>query len=168
MANFEVFGPFPVPTTRATAGRLITPDDVRDFWAEITPASLADACGCYVFTLGTGRPVVPFYVGKSTREFKKEIFTPHKRLRYHEALATSRRRKPFMYLLRYPGRPSNKAKSAIAKLEKFLISTAAAANPDLVNVKGTRTPKWSIKGVLRARAGKPSAAAASFKGIMGL
>jgi len=168
MVNFEVFGPFPVPVTKAVGGRHITQDNVREFWDAVTPHTLAESVGCYVFTLGSGRRFTPYYVGKSTRPFKREIFTPHKKLRYHEALVSTQRRKPSMFFLRPSKGSGKKVGGAIGKLEKFLISAAVAENPNLVNVRGTKAPKWAINGVLRSRGGKPSTAAYAFRSCMGL
>ena len=56
----------------------------------------------------------------------------------------------------------------IGSLEDFLIQTGLAANPELLNVKGTKAEEWGIAGLLRARQGKPSHAARAFKQLMKL
>ncbi len=57
---------------------------------------------------------------------------------------------------------------AISDLETFLIDVAVAKNPDLLNVKGTRRAEWSITGVVRAKKGKPSESATTFKAALGI
>ena len=58
--------------------------------------------------------------------------------------------------------------SQISDLEKFLIDVAVAKNPDRLNVKGTRRAEWSITGVVRAKKGKPSESATTFKAALGI
>ena len=43
-----------------------------------------------------------------------------------------------------------------------------AANPELLNIKGTKEAEWGIAGVLRSGQGKPSKAASEFKKLMKL
>jgi hypothetical protein len=47
----------------------------------------------------------------------------------------------------------------IRELENFLIQTAVAINPDLLNVQGTKATQWSIHGVVRSAKGAPSQSA---------
>ncbi len=63
------------------------------------------------------------------------------------------------------GRPAEKQ---IGLIETFLIQAGIAANPDLLNVKGTRQADWSISGLIRTERGRPSLAAAAFKSAMRL
>lgn len=56
--------------------------------------------------------------------------------------------------------------SHIRELEDFLIQAGLAANPDLLNIKGTKTEEWGIAGVLRGGKGKRSNEAKQFRQIM--
>lgn len=56
----------------------------------------------------------------------------------------------------------------IAEIEDFLIQAGVAKNPNLQNVKGTQTPQWSIKGVIRNGSGKRSKAENEFVKMFGI
>ncbi len=168
MIDFEVQDPIAVPLTRAAAGRLITKEDIKAFWALPAAAAVAGGVGCYVFAIRAGRGYTPYYVGKATKTFKQEVFTPHKLNRYHETLVNVKKGTPVLFFVKHPIQKGKNNARVIKAVEDFLIATAAATNPELVNVKGTKPPKWTIKGVLRSKAGKPSKSARSFKSCMGL
>jgi hypothetical protein len=62
-----------------------------------------------------------------------------------------------MYFVVHPRQKGKTNSKQIGQIEDFLIQAGAAKNPDIQNVKGTARPAWSIKGVVRGTAGKPSA-----------
>jgi len=67
-----------------------------------------------------------------------------------------------------PVKKGNPNATHIGDLEKFLIQTGLAANPELLNIKGTKAAEWGISGVLRGGKGKQSEAARDFKKFMKL
>lgn len=161
---FTVAGPFVIPTTSGKGGRTISDEDLKRFWAE--KDAPAKKTGCYVFGLRAGKGMRPWYVGKATKNFKQEAFADHKLTRYQRALAMTGKGTPIMFFLVATAKKGAPNGRHIGQLEKFLISVAQAANPQLLNVKGTKEPDWSIPGVLRGRTGKPSSSARVFKSLM--
>jgi len=157
-------GPFPVPCYRGKAARTITPEGVQEFWRG-HPA-LATATGCYVFGIRAGGGFTPGYVGKATKSFRQEVFAPHKLAKYQQFLADYIKGTPVLFFLLSPTKKGKPNTKHIANLEQFLIQEGVAANPQLLNVKGTQAEQWGIKGLLRSGQGKPSAAAREFKKIM--
>lgn len=164
--NFEVNGPFEVPTYKGLAARLIRSDEGRSFFSRY-PA-LAKASGCYVFGMRAGRGITPFYVGKACRTFEQECFAPDKINRYNECLVDYARGGPVLFLVALPVRRGRRNEQAIGELEDFLIQVAVARNQDLLNVKGTSAPEWGILGVLRSGSGRRSANADTFAKMLRL
>jgi len=164
--QFSVRGPLLVPYYQGKAGRTITDDNVREFWEHHEEAGKER--GCYVFGIRAGRGLTPGYVGKATKSFRQEIFTHHKLTRYQQFLADYAKGSPVMFFLTAPRRKGPLNKSHVAELEKFLIQVALAANPDLLNIQGTRAEEWGIKGVLRGGRGNASKSAQAFKKMMNL
>jgi hypothetical protein len=164
--SFVVHGPFQIPTYDGKAARLIRADEGRTFF-ERSPA-LARRAGCYIFGMRASRGITPFYVGKATRTFEQECFAAEKINRYNEALVDYNRGTPVLFLVAVPARRGRRNDKAIGELEDFLIQHAVTANPDLLNVKGTRGPAWGIAGLVRSTGGRPSGEAASFARMMKL
>ena len=163
---FEVFGPRAIPTYRGRAGRTITDDDVRSFWR--ANADVARMRGCYVFAMRTGSGMKPAYVGKATRAFRREVFQYHKLTRYQQELADCRVGTPILFFVVLPSRRGAPPTRHVTDLERFLIESATAVNPDLLNVRSVPEPAWAIAGVLRRASGKPSAAARSLQALLRL
>jgi hypothetical protein len=154
--QFIVHGPFRVPFTRASAAKFIKTSDGRSFW-DWYP-DLAKERGCYVFAMAN-RGLTPGYVGRATKSFRQEVFTPDKLHKYGQFLADYRRGRPVMFLVVAPRKAGKPNSSHIEELEDFLIQVALTANSALLNVRGTKQEQWSIAGVLRSGKGKPSKAA---------
>jgi hypothetical protein len=57
MAKSTVEGPFDVPAEKLKAGRIISPQNARDFWNQ--HPSLAAKRGCYVFAFRAAKGVNP-------------------------------------------------------------------------------------------------------------
>lgn len=164
MAKFQVQGPFPIPVHQGVNGRVIRKSEADEFFKQ--HRSLEAQKGCYIFGIRAGRGVTPLYVGKATKTFKQECFASGKLQRYGEALVSYRRGTPVLYLVVAPGgRP---ATAQIAALENFLIGAAAAKNPAVLNVKGTKKPAWSVDGVIPGGRGRPTDSARSLKSCLGL
>lgn len=73
-----------------------------------------------------------------------------------------------LFFLVAPKRKGALNRSHVSEMERFLIQVALAANPDLLNIQGTRAEEWGIKGVIRGGKGKSSQAAQVFKKMMNL
>ena len=161
---FDVYGPFDVPYYQGAAGRTITDDNVGEFWESY--GDFAKNKGCYVFGIKAGRGYTPAYVGKATKTFKQEGFAAHKLAKYQQFLADYRKGTPILFLVIAPTKRGAPNLTHIKELEEFLIQVALAANPDLLNIKGTEMEEWGIAGVLRGGQGKPAKDAKEFKKIM--
>jgi hypothetical protein len=147
------------------AGRTITDENVRGFWAANT--DLAKKRGCYVFGIRAGKGLTPGYVGRATKSFKQEVFAHHKLTRYQQFLADYQKGTPVIFFLVVPTKKGALNASHLRDLEIFLIQTGLAANADLLNIRGTKTEQWGIAGILRAK-GKPSKSALLFRQLMKL
>ena len=158
---FEIYGYVNIPTQN----RLIS-EDLTSFWEE--NELIADRIGCYVFAIKTGRSIVPYYVGLTTKSFISECFTDHKLKHYHYTINEYDRGKPVMFFVLHPkakGRPNIKE---IEEVENFLIQVGVAVNPNIRNIRSTKQPTWSIKGVVKSGQGNISNDAKLFKKMMGI
>lgn len=163
---FTVEGPFNVPFYQGSGGRTITDENVRDFWKSFP--TFAERRGCYIFGVRAGKGLTPGYVGKATKSFRSEVFAHHKLSRYQQFLADYRRGTPIMFFIVAPRKKGVPNSGHIKELEEFLIQNGIVANPELLNIKGTKVEEWGIGGVIRGGKGKPSARARSFKTLMKL
>jgi hypothetical protein len=166
LAEFIVEGPFEVPVQKNKGGRVITTSEAKLFWSE--NPEFNKKRGCYVFGIRAGKGIKPAYVGKATRSFEQEVFTPHKRAKYMEALSLSGKGTPVLFFVCLPKTKGAPNRSQINEVESFLIQTGMKANRGLLNEKKTRVEAWSIRGVLRSGQGKPTAEAHKFKRLMGV
>jgi len=157
--RFNVSGPLTVPVRQGHAAKTITSDNVKQFWARHPDAGKHR--GCYLFAIRAGRGLPPAYVGRATKTFKQEVFASDKRARYQQVLADYRKGAPVLFFIVAPRQTGKPNTQHIRELERFLIQVAAAANPALLNIMGTKSEQWSVAGVLRSGQGKRSYAAAS-------
>jgi hypothetical protein len=162
--QFTVDGPREVPFYQGRAGRTITDDNVKEFWT--SNIAIGSRTGCYVFGIRAGRGFTPGYVGQATRSFKQEVFTHHKLTRYQQFLADRQRGTPILFFVVSPTRKGAVNASHIGQLEDFLLQAGVAANPHLMNIKGTKVEEWGIAGVIRGGGGKPSTSASEFRLLM--
>jgi hypothetical protein len=143
--HFEVQGPFDFYRTRA---RLIdnSAEARRLYWEWVDDfvSGLADACGCYIFTINTSNGALPWYIGKAERQpFRKECLSAHKVNHYNNAIA-GRTGTPCIFFVPQLTRagkyrkPTTTKRRAISELESLLIGMAIARNPRLLNARGTR------------------------------
>jgi hypothetical protein len=151
---FSVSGPLEVPVYRGKAARTLTEENVKEFWRH--HPEIGAHRGCYVFAIRAGRGFTPGYVGKATKTFKQETLQPHKLAKYQRFLAEYHKGTPVLFFIVAPKRRGKSNATHIGELEDFLIQVAVAANPHLLNIKGTKEEEWSISGVLRSRQGKRS------------
>jgi len=166
MTAFQVVGPLVVPVYIGAAARHIRAAEGEEFF--INHPAIAKRKGCYVFGSRAGKGIRPVYVGMATKTFDQECFADHKRGKYNEALADYHKGTPVLFFMVQPKKKGPDNKKHMLDLERFLIQTGVAANPELLNVKNTKQEEWGIIGVLRGGAGKPSRSASLFKRMMKL
>ena len=157
IASFSVQGPFVVGTTKMPVGRQVSSANAKAFWAVHT--GVASEVGCYVFAFKAAKGYKPVYAGKATKSFKQEVFTNHKLNHYNTGLGYQRKGTPVLFFVCLSRTKGAVSKSAINDAESYLIQAGLAANRLLLNDKKTRVATWSINGIVRSQAGKPSAAA---------
>lgn len=160
---FTVEGPLKVPFYQGKAGRTITDENVHSFWE--TNTDIGSRRGCYVFGIRAGKGWTPGYVGRA-KSFKQEVFAHHKLTRYQQFLVEYAKGTPVLFFVTLPKKKGAPNASHIRELEEFLIQAGLAANPNLLNIKGTKTEEWGIAGVLRGGKGKPSFGASQFRQLM--
>lgn len=166
MTQFEVHGPHEIPFYKGVGGRVITDDNVRSFWNKHRSSGLR--VGCYVFAIRNKGAYTPIYVGKATKNFKQEALSAPKLSKYQQAMVDFIRGKPVMFFMSHPIKKGMNNKKHINQLEQFLIQTAMAVNPNIMNIKGTKEAKWGIKGILRSNPGKPTKSARELKKVLNI
>lgn len=162
LAEFMVHGPFRLPTTGRAASRELDRDAFSGFWKHTTLPELSRKVGCYVFAMRVGKSYRPYYVGQTCADFSRECFNRRNVDAYNQVLAQHGKScVPILFLV---STRSRKIKpSLISDIETFFIQLGADRNPHFLNVKGKRSPRWRIAGVIRARGGKRSRAAREFR-----
>lgn len=161
---FVIDGPYTVPFYKGRGGRTITDDGVREFWS--SNPEIGKRRGCYVFGIRAGMGFTPGYVGQATKSFKSEVFQHHKLTRYQQFLADRAKGTPVLFFVVAPKQPGATNATHITQLEDFLLQAGVAANPHLMNIKGTKQEQWGIAGVIRGGGGNPSEAAKDFRSMM--
>jgi hypothetical protein len=165
MTMFTIAGPFEIPVHQASAARIIRGNEGNQFFANYKSHALRK--GCYVYGVRAGKGITPLYAGLAKKSFEQECFEPHKLGKYNEGLADYNKGTPVMFFVLAPkGKKGRENLTHIKELEVFLIQTGVAANPDLLNVRGTKQQEWGIKGVLRTPPGKPGLGTGAFKKMM--
>jgi len=157
MTSFTVQGPFSIAPTQMPVGRQITNKDAIAFWKK--HLGIATEVGCYVFAFKSARGYKPVYVGKASKSFKQEVFAPHKLNKFNIGLGHQKRGEPKLFFICLTKTHGAVNKKAIDEAEYFLIQSGLGANPGLLNDKKTKIATWGINGIVRSKAGKPSASA---------
>lgn len=142
-------------------GRQVSAANGKAFWAVHT--GIATQAGCYVFAFKASKGYKPVYAGKATKSFKQEVFTPHKLNHFNTGLGHQKKGTPVLFFVCLNKTSGAVSKSAIDEAETYLIQAGLAANADLLNDKKTKVATWSINGIVRSKAGKPSAAACELR-----
>ncbi|MFZ5572876.1 MAG: hypothetical protein ACOZF0_20955 [Thermodesulfobacteriota bacterium] len=158
MTEFKAEGPYRIDVEkRKGGGRTIQKDD---FWENSgVPNAMKTKFGIYVFAIkpsGT-KTFTPCYVGQAKNSFYAEAFTTDKLHKYNDALADYKKGAPYMFFLVHPAQKKNL--SQISELEDYFIMMGFAVNANIQNDKGAKLPKWSISGIIRGDAKKPTKAA---------
>ncbi len=81
-----VYGPIAVPVRLVNRVKFIDSDRLPELW-EQQAEGLASKRGLYVFAMRAGQGFTPWYVGRTSKGFEKEIFTPHKVVKYQRIFA---------------------------------------------------------------------------------
>ncbi len=164
MSQFIVSEACEVPYKKNNKGvKHISAEEKNAFWEK--HRKYASKNGCYIFAIQT-RGMTPFYVGKSSRHFYKEIFTDHKLGKYNNVLHSYTRGTPYMFFITPASARTRISIPKLSQIETYLIQSAARANENLVNIKGTTGPSWSIKGVTKRTKGSPKKTDMAFIGML--
>jgi len=168
-ALLEVFGPFEIPYDGKGRRKRIDKEHIQSFWSKSQANKLAQKQGCYLFALKASQGFKPWYIGKATKTFKQECFTPSKANGYNGLLWGGKKGTPVMFFVALAGNRRKIPKLVINDLEKFLIQSAISKNPKILNVQHTKNlPAWGIRGIIRGGKGKASGKSKTFRIMMGL
>jgi hypothetical protein len=141
----------------------VSAPDGRAFWSKPILTSLKRKCGVYIFALRAAKGFQPWYVGRASKGFEQETFTPHKLARYNTAMAMRAKGSPVLFFVGPAAGKKKVPTRELAHMEKELIQDAFRKNSKLTNNKNTKNlPRWSIKGVVRSPRGRPTEAEAAF------
>ena len=142
-------------------GRQVSAANGKAFWAVHT--GIATQAGCYVFAFKASKGYKPVYAGKATKSFKLDLCSPLKLIDLYSGLGHQMSGTPVLCFVCLNKTSGAVSKSAIDEAESYLIQAGLAANADLLNDKKTKVATWSINGIVRSKAGKPSAAACELR-----
>ena len=146
--NFQIYGPFTIPTRGGNGTYLMNDDDLPRFWQDVKTEypKLENSCGCYVFGIRTGGGIKPWYVGKSQKQsFFKEVFAVHKKSIYKDIIP-SEFGTPVIFLVAKLSKGNifsrpGKSHHDIDFLENMLIIDSLRKNKELKNFKKTKFAK---------------------------
>lgn len=150
--NYKVYGPYEIPRIGGEFRRRIDKEDIEQFWIDVEAAkpgvAIANACGCYIFSIKTKSREKPWYVGKAKNQsFYQECFTSHKIVHYHDALEKSNGTPMMYFLVRFTNtnrmsKPSTSTTghAEIDFIEQMFIEMGYHKNKYIRNKKGTKNP----------------------------
>src|ERR1700722_5922784 len=155
MIDFDVSEAFELPTYKDEHVRHLDLKSLNEFWQGCDPEHGGMRNGCYVFGIRT-KNITPWYVGKTWKGFKKETFNPYQQTKINQFINDHGTPVVIFVFKKFKKHESAYSKEVIRSLERFLIQTAVAMNPELLNVHGVEAD-WSIAGVVRSTPrGKPA------------
>lgn len=163
--KFEIDGPYEISRTKQPGGTLIQKENIAAFWEE---CDLAGERGCYVFGVRAGRGIMPGYVGKATKCFEQEVFTPHKLVKYRDYMAKTKKGTPVMFFAVAPSGGGKSTEKAIGDCELELIFLARRTNPETVNERSISGPSFVIPHVTSPWRGRRSTETNDFMAMLGL
>src|SRR5260370_39064811 len=82
MKIFKTYGPLEIKVRKDT-GELET----EHFWTE--HSHLSSQIGCYIFAVRASKGIKPWYVGKTARTFKDEVFTERNLAKFYYPVITA-------------------------------------------------------------------------------
>lgn len=164
--RFIVLEPFEVPLhqKKALQSELLKPFLTKH-------EKYLNNCGCYIFAVPRkygAKGLLPIYVGKATKTFGCECFTPDKITKINDYLLNNPTSKLFLFLIKHPDQRGKTNARIIHNMEKDLTRLAVTRNPSLINKKNIKPAEWSIAGVIRSDRGKPSNHALKMRELLGL
>lgn len=107
---------------------MVATGKLDEFWGKT--AGSQSGHGCYLFCMMTGKGIVPWYAGKtSKRDFEGECFTADKLIKYNSVLLKKSKSKPVLFFVRPPTHKGKRNQKQIARLETWLIAQAKASEP---------------------------------------
>ena len=166
--DLEVRGPFFVPyTLSAKRIKQIDSKEAKAFWELDGPKAVATKQGVYVFALKAAHGYRSVYIGKAGRNFKQEIFQPHKLKTYAHEFSEGAPGTPCFFFVCPKGNNNKVPADTCKEIETFLIQLAVQKNPRLRNDRHTTLAAWSSAGLIRSN-GRPSATACSFSKLIGM
>jgi len=158
MIRFTVVGPLKIPYSEKNNVKRFEIDDVEEFWTD--NEELRYEKGIYIFAISAGGGFTPYYVGKTARSFGVEAFSDRNISHfYNKILFEYDKGRPVMFFVSPANKKGPPPKNVIHEVETVLINFASRKNPDILNDRGTKDPRWSIDGVVRPGKGtgsKPS------------
>lgn len=163
--EFAIFGEFVIPRYKAKNAKIIDKQEKQDFWKE--HSEFCRRIGVYVFAMRGYNWLKPWYVGKATKSFEKEVFTDRNLRQFNNCLAESRKGTPVLFFLCSERRKGTNHAEHIGELEKHLIQVCKKRNPELLNVVGTKPPEWSISGIPPSTK-HPSKGGKRFRKLLGI
>lgn len=164
MAEFVVKGPYEFKPDGWPRQRVYTRAAADSFCEG--HSEIVEGAGCYVFAFRAARGYKPWYVGRTDRAFRSEVFTNDKLQKYNEVVASGQSGTGILMFLVAPGRAGQSRQRRIAELEIYLIQEAARKNSGLVNVHRAGGPDWGIRGVLRSGRGTSNSSTRELKKVM--
>lgn len=167
---FDIYGPYKID--RKSRILFDDKDAEKAFWSKAYPG-LSEACGCYIFAKKAGKGIMPWYVGMTTRSFKKECFDHSKRNKYIDTLQKEKGT-PLLFLIPKITKTGRFVKSSrrkhkdISFLENLLIGACLERNEELLNKKQTKMlGKMKVPGLLNSSQGKPKTDVSAFSKMLG-
>jgi len=157
--SFKVFGPFNFRLHKGT--KTLDADATEaaikaQIEREYPKDNLDIKGGCYVFAIRRsgggmkGGTFMPWYVGKAVRSsLLKESLDSDKYKKCYVDIAVTMHGTPVLFWIAKaaPGQKNSLDKSAIGKMDKKLIETAALRNPNLLNKHHNKPLPFEIDGV---------------------
>ena len=146
-----VYGEYEIPFESQKSVKRIRKEDKDSFMDSMDQAcpGLMQKMGVYIFCIRTSGGTKPWYVGKTSRSLKQEIWTPDKLVKYNEVLFDRKRGVPCFYFLAPKSRTGRQvSEKYLPLIEEFFIATAYQRNPELINKNSTSNATWCIDGVM--------------------
>jgi len=157
--KYEIYGEYELPRRRSGRGHWIldfSNDAQERFWEEVDEdkEGLWNGRGCYIFAIRAGGGIKPWYIGQSKNAFYKEVFAPHKKVKYNEVCNDLRGTPALLLVARLNPRGDKLSNSRLADgeadfLEQLIIGLALKSNTELLNKSKTKMfREMEIPGVL--------------------
>lgn len=166
--TFTVCGPFETPIKLKGQGAISFPSrNPGKLFALSDAKAYAEDVGCYVMARQFGDSFTPIYVGKTTRNFEREVFDVDKREKYLLGAQEFSNGKLVLFLLIPQTEQTFGRADAIRDLERYLVEKGKEANPNLQNQRLVPKRLFRIAGIHNATPGQPRKEVQLFRKMMG-